>query len=194
MSTFQDRVALVTGGTSGIGRATAVAFAKAGAKVVVAGRRAEEGQETVRRVEAVGGTGLFVQADVGKDADVAGLVRTAVERFGRVDVAFNNAGVDEALGAFHEKTEADFDKIFGVNVKGLWLSMVHEVRQMLRQGGRRHRQQFQHRGRGRRPRRGGLRRQQARGRRADHVGGAGVRPQKHPRQRRGPRRHRHRHV
>jgi NAD(P)-dependent dehydrogenase (short-subunit alcohol dehydrogenase family) len=102
MSMFQDRVALVTGGTSGIGRATAVAFAKAGAKVVVAGRRAEEGQETVRRVEAVGGTGLFVQADVGKDADVAGLVRAAVERFGRVDVAFNNAGVDEALGAFHE--------------------------------------------------------------------------------------------
>jgi NAD(P)-dependent dehydrogenase (short-subunit alcohol dehydrogenase family) len=134
MSTFQDRVALVTGGMSGIGRATAVAFAKAGAKVVVAGRRAEEGQETVRRVEAVGGTGLFVQADVGKDADVARLVRAAVERFGRVDVAFNNAGVDEALGAFHEKTEADFDKIFGVNVKGLWLSMVHEVRQMLRQG------------------------------------------------------------
>jgi NAD(P)-dependent dehydrogenase (short-subunit alcohol dehydrogenase family) len=135
MSTFKDKVALVTGGTSGIGRATAVAFAKAGAKVVVAGRRAEEGQETVRRVEAAGGAGLFVQADVSKDADVARLVRATVERFGRVDVAFNNAGIEEAVGAFHEKSEADYDKIFGVNVKGLWLSMVHEVRQMLRQGG-----------------------------------------------------------
>jgi NAD(P)-dependent dehydrogenase (short-subunit alcohol dehydrogenase family) len=135
MSTFKDSVVLVTGGTSGIGRATAVAFAKAGAKVVVSGRRAEEGQETVRRIEAVGGTGLFVQADVSKDADVARLVRTAVERFGRVDVAFNNAGVEEEVGAFHEKSEAVYDKIFDINVKGLWLSMVHEVRQMLRQGG-----------------------------------------------------------
>ncbi len=135
MSTFKDRVALVTGGTSGIGRATAVAFARAGAKVVVSGRRDEEGRETVRRIEAVGGTGLFVQADVRSDADIARLVRAAVERFGRIDIAFNNAGVEEAVGAFHEKTEADFDPIFDINVKGLWLSMLHEVRQMLRQGG-----------------------------------------------------------
>lgn len=135
MSTFKDRVALVTGGTSGIGRATAVAFARAGAKVVVSGRRDEEGRETVRRIEAVGGTGLFVQADVRSDADIARLVRAVVERFGRIDIAFNNAGVEEAVGAFHEKTEADFDPIFDINVKGLWLSMLHEVRQMLRQGG-----------------------------------------------------------
>jgi NAD(P)-dependent dehydrogenase (short-subunit alcohol dehydrogenase family) len=112
-----------------------VAFAREGAKVVVAGRRADEGQETVRRIEAVGGTGLFVQTDVRNDADVARLLRAAVERFGRVDVAFNNAGVDETLGDFHEKTEAEYDRVFDINVKGLWLSMVHEIRQMLRQGG-----------------------------------------------------------
>jgi NAD(P)-dependent dehydrogenase (short-subunit alcohol dehydrogenase family) len=102
--------------------------------------------------------------------------------------------VDEALGAFHEKTEADFDKIFGVNVKGLWLSMVHEVRQMLRQGGGAIVNNSSIAGVVGAPGVAVYGASKHAVVRADQVGGAGVRPQKHPRQRRGPRRHRHRHV
>jgi NAD(P)-dependent dehydrogenase (short-subunit alcohol dehydrogenase family) len=88
------KVALITGGTSGIGRDTAVLFAKAGAKVVIAGRREAEGQETMRLVCSAGGEGLFVKTDVADTADVQALVQKTVEKFGRLDVAFNNAGIE----------------------------------------------------------------------------------------------------
>src|SRR4051794_37667248 len=94
MALFNGQVALVTGGTSGIGRATAVLFAREGARVVVAGRRAAEGEETVRLVRAAGGAGLFVPADVAKEDDVRNLVERTVREFGRLNIAVNNAGVE----------------------------------------------------------------------------------------------------
>ena len=92
MNEFQGKVALVTGGTSGIGRAAAIAYAREGAKVVVAGRRAAEGEETVRLVRAQGGEGIFVTTDVSKAAQVKELVERTMQKFGRLDFAFNNAG------------------------------------------------------------------------------------------------------
>ena len=91
---LEGKVGLVTGGTSGIGRETAVLFAKAGAKVVVAGRRELEGEETVELIRAAGGDGLFVKTDVSKASEVEALIQKAVEKFGRLDVAFNNAGIE----------------------------------------------------------------------------------------------------
>src|SRR6476659_9105610 len=94
MKTFANKVVLITGGTSGIGRATAVAFARDGAKVVVTGRRIEEGQETVRQIKAAGGEGLFVQTDITQAEQVKAMVDKTLAAFGRLDVAFNNAGLD----------------------------------------------------------------------------------------------------
>src|SRR4051794_19331407 len=95
MSEFQGKVAVVTGGTSGIGRAAALAFAKEGAKVVVAGRRAVEGEETVRLVKAQGGDALFMVTDVSHESQVKNLVGRTLEKFGRLDFAFNNAGIEQ---------------------------------------------------------------------------------------------------
>lgn len=132
---FSGKVVLVTGGTSGIGRVTAVEFAKAGANVVVSGRRAEQGDETVRQIRAAGAEALFVKTDVTREADVQALVDAAAARFGRIDVAFNNAGVEGDAAPTHDQTDDNFDKIFSANVKGLWWSMKHEIRQFLKQGG-----------------------------------------------------------
>src|SRR5450432_2447626 len=104
-SDLRNKIALVTGGTSGIGRDTAVLFAKAGAKVVVAGRREPEGMETVELIRAAGGDGLFVKTDVAKTADVQALVRKTVDKFGRLDVAFNNAGIEGAWIPITEQSE-----------------------------------------------------------------------------------------
>src|SRR5438045_5775716 len=92
--TFSGKVALVTGGTSGIGKATAIKFARAGAKVVLTGRREKEGEEVVAEIKKLGGDAGFVRTDVAKDADVKAMVDFTVDKFGRLDVAFNNAGVD----------------------------------------------------------------------------------------------------
>ena len=94
MKTFANKVVLITGGTSGIGRASAVAFAKEGAKVVVSGRRVEEGEETVRQIKAAGGEGLFVKTDVTQIPQIKELVEKTVAKYGRLDIAFNNAGVE----------------------------------------------------------------------------------------------------
>ena len=135
MSQFAGRVALVTGGNSGIGRATALAFARAGAQVVISGRREHEGHEVVEEIEALGAAGHFVAADVSREADVAALIASAVATFGRIDVAFNNAGLEQLSTPLAEQTEETFDRIMAVNVKGTWLSLKHEIPAMLKTGG-----------------------------------------------------------
>ncbi|MBD2100013.1 SDR family oxidoreductase [Leptolyngbya sp. FACHB-261] len=131
---LKDKVALVTGGTSGIGRATAIAYAQQQAKVVVVGRRMDEGKETVRLIKEAGGEAIFVQADVTKEADVEAMVDKAVGVFGRLDIAFNNAGTVGENPSLIEQTEAEYDRTMNVNVKGVWLLMKHEIAQMLKQG------------------------------------------------------------
>ncbi len=135
MQRFVGKVALVTGGTGGIGRAAAVAFAREGAKVIVAGRREAEGHETARLIESAGGEGLFVPADVTRAADVKRLIETALARFGRLEVAFNNAGIEGPAAPLTEQTEEDFDRVMAVNVKGIWLALKYEIPAMLRTGG-----------------------------------------------------------
>ena len=132
---LQGKVGLVTGGTSGIGRDTAVLFAKAGAKVVVAGRREAEGNETIELVRAAGGDGLFVKSDVSKAAEVETLIQKVVERFGRLDVAFNNAGIEGVWVPIIRQTEEEWDRTIDINLKGVWLCLKYEIRQMLKQGG-----------------------------------------------------------
>jgi len=132
---FENKVVLITGGTSGIGRVTAVAFAKEGAKVVVSGRRKAEGAETVTLVEKAGGQGLFVQADVSDEEQVKKLVQTTVEHFGRLDIAFNNAGVEGELAPLTDAKVETYNKVFDINVKGVFLSMKHEIPAMLKTGG-----------------------------------------------------------
>ncbi|MEI2582610.1 SDR family oxidoreductase [Scytonema sp. PRP1] len=131
---LKDKVALVTGGTSGIGRATAIAYAQQQAKVVVVGRRMDEGEETVRLIKEAGGEAIFVQADVTKEADVKAMVEKAVGAFGRLDIAFNNAGTVGENPSLIEQIEAEYDRTMNVNVKGVWLSMKYEIAQMLKQG------------------------------------------------------------
>ena len=131
---LKDKVALVTGGTSGIGRATAIAYAQQQAKVVVVGRRIDEGEETVRLIKEAGGEAIFVQADVTKEADAEAMVDKAVDVFGRLDIAFNNAGTVGENPSLIEQTEAEYDRMMNVNVKGIWLSMKYEIAQMLKQG------------------------------------------------------------
>jgi NAD(P)-dependent dehydrogenase (short-subunit alcohol dehydrogenase family) len=132
--TLEGKVALVTGGTSGIGRETAILFAKAGAKVVVAARREKEGQETVEVIRAADGDGLFVKTDISNAAEVDALVKKAAEKFGRLDVAFNNAGIEGVWVPIVRQSEEDFDRTITVNLKGVWLCLKYEIRQMLKQG------------------------------------------------------------
>ena len=131
----EGKIALVTGGGSGIGRATCVALSREGAKVVVSDVAVEGGQETVRLVEAAGGETVFVRADVAHAADVDALVQRAVETYGRVDCAFNNAGIAGAAARTADYTQKDWDRVLAINLTGVWLCMKFELRQMLAQGG-----------------------------------------------------------
>ena len=131
---MEDKVALVTGSGSGIGRSTAMAFAQEGAKVVVADIMVEGGEETVSLIKASGGTAIFVKTDVCIAKDVEEMVDTAVREFGRLDCAFNNAGIDGNVSPLHEQTEEDFDRVIQINLKGVWLCMKYEILQMLKQG------------------------------------------------------------
>src|SRR5712664_3442580 len=132
---LRGKVAIVTGGTSGIGRDAAVLFAKAGAKAVVAGRRKAEGKETIDLIRAAGGDGLFVKTDVSRAADVRALVQKTVEKFGRLDVAFNNAGIEGSWSSIAAQSEEDWDSTIDINLKGVWLCLKYEIQQMLKQGG-----------------------------------------------------------
>jgi len=127
-------VILITGGLTGIGRATALAFAKKGAKLVVAGRRDEAGKALVKELRALGSEAEFIKADVRKEDDVRALVDQTVARFGRLDVAVNNAGTEGQVGPITDQTAESYAATFDTNVLGVILSMKHEVRVMRTQG------------------------------------------------------------
>lgn len=136
MNTFTNKVALVTGGTSGIGSATALAFAREGAKVVVSGRREKEGNEIVSLIKKNGGEGMFIKTDVSSEADVAALVTKTLSAYGRLDAAFNNAGIEGETGKqTHEQSVENYRAVMDINVLGVLLAMKHEVSAMLKNGG-----------------------------------------------------------
>jgi NAD(P)-dependent dehydrogenase (short-subunit alcohol dehydrogenase family) len=128
-------VVLVTGGGGGIGRASALAFAKAGARVAVVDRDVAAGTETTRLVETTGAQALFIQTDVTQATQVEAMVAQVVAHFGRLDCAFNNAGIEEEHMRLADCAEDTFDRIMAVNVKGVWLCLKYELAQMLKQGG-----------------------------------------------------------
>jgi len=133
---FQGKVALITGGSSGIGRATALAFAREGATVVIASRGSERGQAVLRELEAAGHQALFIPTDVSQAEQVKALVQQTVDRFGRLDYAFNNAGTLE-VGMFKptdQYSEDEYDQAMALNLKSVWLCMKYELEQLLRQG------------------------------------------------------------
>ncbi len=135
MNEFTAKVALVTGGSSGIGRATAIKFGERGARVVVANRRQKEGMETVEMIRKAGGEAMFVQTDVRIASQVENMVNQTVKRYGRLDIAFNNAGVGGIMARLIRTTEEVFDEVVDTNFKGVWLSMKYEIPVMLKQGG-----------------------------------------------------------
>ena len=126
---------LVTGASSGIGRATALAFAREGAKVVVADVMVEGGEETVAQVKKAGGEAIFVKTDVSKAVEVEALVAKAVATYGRLDCAHNNAGIAGNAKTIVDDTEDNWDRILAINLKGVWLCMKYEIAHMLKQGG-----------------------------------------------------------
>ncbi len=130
--TFENKVAIVTGGSFGIGRATAIAFAKRGAKVTIADWM--EDNETLNLIKAAGGEAIFIKCDVSKDSDVKAMVEKTVNTFGRLDYAFNNAGIEGTSAITHECTDEIWEKTIGINLKGVWLCMKYEIQQMLKQG------------------------------------------------------------
>lgn len=131
---FTGKVAIVTGGSSGMGRAAALAFAREGANVVVADTNVQDGEETVRRFKDSGAEALFVPADVSQATAVEALVNTTIATYGRLDYAFNNAGINEEHGPLTDCTEAEWDRIISINLKGIWLCMKYEIPQMLKLG------------------------------------------------------------
>ena len=136
MARTSTKVALITGGSSGIGRAAAVAFAKTGARVVVAARRRAEGEETLRLVEAAGSEGIFVPADVRRAAEVRAMVEACVETYGGLDYAFNNAGIEgSAFVKTADYDEETFREVIDVNLTGVFLSMKYEIPALLARGG-----------------------------------------------------------
>ncbi len=133
-SKLEGKVALVTGGASGIGQAAAMLFARRGAKVVVADRNANGGAETLAQIDSEGGEGRFFATDVTDEDQVVGLVASAVDEFGRLDYAFNNAGITHPSRLFHELTLEQWDEMIAVNLTAVFLCMKHEIAQMLAQG------------------------------------------------------------
>lgn len=133
---LEGKVALVTGGSTGIGRATALAFAREGAEVAVADVAIEYGEETVRLIQNAGGQAFFFKADVSAATDVEAMINKTVESYGRLDIAFNNAGIEGEIGvSTHEYPDEAWDRVIGINLKGVWLCMKAEISEMLKTGG-----------------------------------------------------------
>jgi len=135
MKEFDGKVALVTGGGSGIGRATALAFAREGAQVVIGNRNVQRGEETVSMVRDAGGTASFRRTDVLVAADIEALMDHAITKYGGLDLAFNNAGLEGDVRPLVEQTENNYDAVMDINVKGVWLSMKYEIPRILERGG-----------------------------------------------------------
>lgn len=134
MMNFSGKVVIVTGGTSGIGRATAIAYAQQGAKVVITSRRVREGEETVKTIKDAGGEAFFIPTDIVQESDVKAMVDKTIEVFGHLDIAFNNAGSYGENPSLSDQLDSEYERIMDVNVKGVWLSMKYEIAQMLSQG------------------------------------------------------------
>lgn len=132
---FEGKVSLVTGGGSGIGRATALAFAREGAKVIVADVSEQGGKETVQMIEQAGGDAIFIRTDVSDRIEVMEMVNKAIEVYSRIDCAVNNAGVEGMLVNISDYPEEMWNRVIGVNLTGVWLCMKYEIPQMLKQGG-----------------------------------------------------------
>lgn len=135
MKQFEGKVVLVTGGSVGIGLGAAEAFAREGAKVVISARREAEGIAAVKKIHSAGGAASFVRADVSNEKDVIAMIDHAVRTYGALDVVFNNAGVEGKLGPIETLGAADFDHVFGINVRGSWLVMKHALPHLQRSRG-----------------------------------------------------------
>lgn len=135
MKQFTDKVVLITGGNSGIGKATALAFAELGAKVVIAGRRSKEGEETVKLIEKAGSSSIFIPTDITQEIEVKNLISQTVKTFGRLDYAFNNAGTPGILKVNMDESEENWNQVINTNVKGVWLCMKYQIPEMLNNGG-----------------------------------------------------------
>jgi NAD(P)-dependent dehydrogenase (short-subunit alcohol dehydrogenase family) len=135
MADFDGKVALVTGGGVGIGRATALAFAREGAQVVLGNRNIESGDEVVKAIQAAGGEASFLRTDVESEGDIKALVDHAVSTYGRLDVAFNNAGIEGLVAPLVDQTDENFRAVMDINVRGVWLSMKYQIPEMLKAGG-----------------------------------------------------------
>jgi NAD(P)-dependent dehydrogenase (short-subunit alcohol dehydrogenase family) len=131
---LQGKVALVTGGTTGIGRATAIALGAAGVKVVFSGRRDAEGEVTTKLIHETGAECLYVHSDASNEEDIKALVQKTIKTYGRLDCAFNNAGIESPAKPLHEHLIEEFDNLMAINVRGLFLCMKYEIQHMLTQG------------------------------------------------------------
>lgn len=131
---LNDKVALITGATSGIGQATAILFAREGAKVVVVGRNRKRGNETVKVIKREGGEAVFVKADVSRAVEAEKMVRVAIEEYGRLDILFNNAGI-VLVRTTIDTTEEEWDRVVDINLKGVFLGSKYAIPEMMKQGG-----------------------------------------------------------
>ena len=132
MFSFKNKSVIITGGTGGLGRAICIEFAKLSANIIVGGRREKEGEETVHLINENGGKGKFIKCDVTQEADIKNLVLSAVNYFGKLDIAINNSGIIGKNKLIYQYTDEDFDSLMNVNLKGLWYSLKAEVEEMLK--------------------------------------------------------------
>lgn len=134
MKSFENKVIIVTGAGSGIGRATAIAFAQEGAKVVVSDFHEQEGQETVSQIRSLGAEAYFIKCDVSQESQVKELVEKTIQKYGRLDCAYNNAGIEGAPSSTVECSSENWDRTIDTNLKGVWLCMKYEIPEMLKHG------------------------------------------------------------